>query len=49
MAGMELASKLSLMLKAQLGLMNINPKTELVTDPTKYKNTGFGVSLGYRF
>jgi hypothetical protein len=48
--GYELSSKLSAQLNAQLGLVNINPEIEGVSnDKTKYKNTGFGVSLGYRF
>jgi len=48
--GYELSSKISAQLNAQLGLVNINPEIEGVSnDKTKYKNTGFGVSLGYRF
>ena len=48
--GYEFANKLSLQLNAQLGLININPKIEGVDDdPSSSKNTGFGVSLGYRF
>ena len=48
--GYELSSKLSVQLNAQLGLANINPEIEGVSnDNTKWKNTGFGVSLGYRF
>lgn len=50
LAGYELSSRLSVQLNAQLGLIKINPKIEGVTnDHTKWKNTGFGVSLGYRF
>jgi hypothetical protein len=48
--GYELSSKISAQLNAQLGLVKINPEIEGVSnDNTKYKNTGFGVSLGYRF
>lgn len=49
MAGMEFSNRFSIMAKAQLGLKNINPDTEIPGDDTKYRNTGFGVSLGYRF
>jgi hypothetical protein len=48
--GYELSSKISAQLNAQLGLVKINPEIEGVSnDKTKVKNTGFGVSLGYRF
>ena len=50
LAGYEFANKLSFQLNAQLGLVNINPEISgSSNDKTKYKNTGFGVSLGYRF
>lgn len=51
MAGYEFANKLSLNLKAQLGLKDINPDLgdANTTDKTRYRNTGFGLSLGYRF
>lgn len=49
LAGYEFANKVSLNLKAQLGLRNINPNTSTSNDKTSLKNTGFGVSLGYRF
>lgn len=51
MAGYEFANKLSLNLKAQLGLKDINPDTgsDNTSDKTRYRNTGFGLSLGYRF
>jgi hypothetical protein len=50
LVGYELSSKLSAQLNAQLGMVKINPKiTGISGDDTKYKNTGFGVSLGYRF
>lgn len=48
MIGYEFKSKLSAALKAQLGLIDINPDTNIPGDETRYKNTGFGVSLGYR-
>ena len=48
LAGYEFANKLSFQLNAQLGLVNINPEIS-GSDKTKYRNTGFGVSLGYRF
>lgn len=50
LAGYELSSRLSAQINAQLGLVKINPKIDGVSnDKTKYKNTGFGISLGYRF
>jgi len=48
LAGYEFANKLSFQLNAQLGLVNINPEISS-SDKTKLRNTGFGVSLGYRF
>jgi hypothetical protein len=50
LAGYEFSNKFSFQLNAQLGMVNINPEIEGVSnDKTKWKNTGFGVSLGYRF
>ncbi|HEX2533115.1 MAG TPA: PorT family protein, partial [Chitinophagaceae bacterium] len=46
LAGYEFANRLSFQLNAQLGLVDINPK---MNDESKWRNTGFGVSLGYRF
>lgn len=46
--GYELASMISIQLNAQLGLIDINPKYPVETEETM-KNTGFGISLGYRF
>ncbi len=46
--GYEMASMLSLQLNAQLGLLDIYPNYP-VTDDTSWKNTGFGLSVGYRF
>ena len=49
-AGYEFSNKFSAQLNAQLGLVNINPKYDgLPDDDAKSKNTGFGVSVGYRF
>lgn len=48
LAGYEFANRLSFQLNAQLGLVNINPEIS-ANDKSKLKNTGFGVSLGYRF
>jgi hypothetical protein len=47
--GYECANNLSVQLNAGLGLVNINPEIEGVDTDAKTKNTGFGVSLGYRF
>jgi hypothetical protein len=50
LAGYEFANKLSVNLKAQLGLKDINP--DVANDnnnQTRFRNTGFGLSLGYRF
>lgn len=47
--GYELSSKLSVQLNAQLGLVNIYPNIDGITnDNINYKNTGFGLSIGYR-
>lgn len=49
--GYEFSQKIFAQINAQLGLVNINPKIEGVDDDDrgKTKNTGFGVSVGYRF
>jgi hypothetical protein len=52
LAGYEFANKLSVNLKAQLGLKDINPDmpdNSSSSDQTRFRNTGFGLSLGYRF
>lgn len=50
LAGYEFSNKFSFQLNAQLGLAKINPDYEGVSDDkTSLKNTGFGLSLGYRF
>lgn len=48
--GYEWANNFSVQLNAGLGLVNIEPDVEGVdTDDFKTKNTGFGLSVGYRF
>jgi hypothetical protein len=48
--GFETSSGLFLQLEAQYGLVNINPEDKrILTDKSSKKNTGFGLSLGYRF
>jgi hypothetical protein len=48
--GYELSMGVFLQLNAQLGLLNINPEYSWATDSkASYKNTGFGISIGYRF
>lgn len=50
LAGYEFMNKVSLQLNAGLGLTKINPKIEGEYDgKSSMKNTGFGVSVGYRF
>lgn len=49
LVGYEFANKLSFQLNAQLGMLNLAPKVEGNDTDTKIKNTGFGLSLGYRF
>ncbi len=49
LAGYEFSQKISVQLNAQLGLVKINPKFNGESTDAKYKNTGFGVSVGYRF
>lgn len=46
--GYELQNMLSLQLNAQLGLLNISSSDADIEEAT-WKNTGFGLSLGYRF
>lgn len=48
--GYEFTNKFSVQLNAQLGLVNILPDVKGVDNgDAKLKNTGFGVSVGYRF
>ncbi|HLP37777.1 porin family protein [Lacibacter sp.] len=50
LVGYEMSSKFSIQLNAQLGLAKINPEiTGASGDKTASRNTGFGLSLGYRF
>ena len=50
LAGYEFSNKVSFQLNTQLGLAKINPEYEgFPNDKSSAKNTGFGVSLGYRF
>ncbi|RYY54808.1 MAG: PorT family protein [Chitinophagaceae bacterium] len=49
LVGYEFANKLSFQLNAQLGMLNIAPKINGEETDYKVKNTGFGLSLGYRF
>lgn len=49
-AGYEMANGLSMQLNTQLGLLDINPDVKVSTaSDANTKNTGFGISLGYRF
>jgi hypothetical protein len=52
-AGYEMASGLFFQLNAQLGMLKINPQDKRIiavySDKLSVKNTGFGLSLGYRF
>lgn len=48
--GYELSLGVFIQLNAQLGLLKINPEYAWETDSkASYKNTGYGVSIGYRF
>jgi len=48
--GYEMSSGIFAQLNAQLGMTKINPEDKrLPTAKTSIKNTGFGLSLGYRF
>jgi hypothetical protein len=49
LAGYELSSKISIQLNAQLGMSSLYPKVEGEKPDDKMKNTGFGISVGYRF
>ncbi|MCJ7449887.1 MAG: PorT family protein [Bacteroidales bacterium] len=49
-AGFEMANGIFFQLDTQLGLLKINPEDKRITDDkTSIKNTGFGLSAGYRF
>jgi hypothetical protein len=50
LVGYEFSNNFSFQLNAQLGMININSEIKDVSsDDTKFKNTGFGLSVGYRF
>lgn len=50
LVGYEFSNRFSAQLNAQLGLVNINPDVKGVDmGDAKTKNTGFGISVGYRF
>lgn len=49
-AGYEMAGGIFFQLNTQLGLLKINPEDKRITDNKQsVMNTGFGLSLGYRF
>lgn len=48
LAGYEFANRLSFQLNAGLGLVRINNRAD-IDNNSSYKNTGFGISAGYRF
>jgi hypothetical protein len=49
-AGYELEMGLFFQLNAQMGLLRINPEIEEAEDDdAAYRNTGFGISIGYNF
>jgi hypothetical protein len=48
--GYEMAGGIFIQLNTQIGMLNIKPEdNRLVSDKSTIKNTGFGLSLGYRF
>lgn len=48
--GYELYQRIYCQMNAQLGFLQVNPSYELLSnDQTSYSNTGFGLSVGYRF
>lgn len=48
--GYEMSSGLFFQLNAQLGMLKVNSEYEVLeNDDTNLKNTGFGLSVGYRF
>jgi len=50
LVGYELEDGVFIQLDSQFGLLNINPEYKGFTDDqSSAKNTGFGLSLGYRF
>ena len=50
MVGYELEEGVFIQLDSQFGMLNINPDYQGITDDqSSAKNTGFGLSVGYRF
>jgi hypothetical protein len=47
--GYEMLSGIFLQLETQFGMLNINPENSDSNDKSKTNNTGFGLSVGYRF
>lgn len=48
--GYEMAGGLFVQLNAQIGMLDINPEDKrFPADQSEIRNTGFGMSLGYRF
>lgn len=48
--GFEMAGGIFAQANAQLGMLKINPEYKILSDDkSSFKNTGFGLSLGYRF
>jgi hypothetical protein len=47
--GYEFYSGIFIQLNGQMGLLKVNPSYDISNDPTSKKNTGFGLSVGYRF
>jgi len=49
-AGYQMAGGLFFQVNTQLGMLKINPEDRRIPDDkSSVKNTGFGLSLGYRF
>ena len=48
-AGYEMAGGIFCQLNTQFGMLNINTDTGNSSDKSSVKNTGFGLSIGYRF
>ena len=49
-AGYELEGGIFVQLNTQLGMLKINPEDKRISnDKSSIKNTGFGLSIGYRF
>ncbi|MGF7036885.1 hypothetical protein M2273_000119 [Mucilaginibacter lappiensis] len=49
LAGYEFFNKLAVQLGAQFGLANLQPHIDGVERDGKLKNSGLGISLGYKF